>query len=87
LVPLFLCVGLGVGMSGLYLFRLSSRSPDVQWDRKGNPRPWDELDGKNYKVNIRMLILNIIYPISIFVRFFQFYTTRDNYDSKAPKLE
>ncbi len=33
-----------------YVFRLATRNPDVQWNRTANPRPWDEWDGKRYKV-------------------------------------
>jgi NADH dehydrogenase (ubiquinone) 1 alpha subcomplex subunit 4 len=36
-------------MSGLYLYRLAARSPDVSWNRRANPRPWEVYDSKNYK--------------------------------------
>nr|XP_038934164.1 NADH dehydrogenase [ubiquinone] 1 alpha subcomplex subunit 4-like 2 isoform X2 [Rattus norvegicus] len=37
----FIC--LGMGSAGLYLLRLALRSPDVCWDRKNNPEPWNRM--------------------------------------------
>ncbi|XP_041989159.1 cytochrome c oxidase subunit NDUFA4 [Aricia agestis] len=49
LIPLFVCVGLGCCASGFYLLRLATRSPDVSWNRKSNPEPWQEYRNKQYK--------------------------------------
>uniref|UniRef100_A0A8C7E869 Uncharacterized protein n=1 Tax=Nothoprocta perdicaria TaxID=30464 RepID=A0A8C7E869_NOTPE len=33
----------GLGSAVLYLLRLALYSPDVSWDRKNNPEPWNKL--------------------------------------------
>ncbi|KAM8794149.1 NADH dehydrogenase [ubiquinone] 1 alpha subcomplex subunit 4-like 2 [Eudromia elegans] len=43
LVPLVGLIGVGLGSAALYLLRLALRSPDVSWDRKNNPEPWNKL--------------------------------------------
>ncbi|XP_068936142.1 NADH dehydrogenase [ubiquinone] 1 alpha subcomplex subunit 4-like 2 isoform X1 [Petaurus breviceps papuanus] len=43
LIPLISFIGLGMGSAALYLLRLALRSPDVSWDRKNNPEPWNRL--------------------------------------------
>ncbi|AWP19392.1 NADH dehydrogenase 1 alpha [Scophthalmus maximus] len=43
LIPLFIFIGGGVVMSMSYLARLAIRNPDVCWDRKNNPEPWNKL--------------------------------------------
>ncbi|KAL4659247.1 NADH dehydrogenase-like [Arapaima gigas] len=43
LIPLFIFIGGGATMSALYLARLALRNPDVSWDRKNNPEPWNKL--------------------------------------------
>ncbi|KAF6720982.1 Cytochrome c oxidase subunit NDUFA4 [Oryzias melastigma] len=43
LIPLFFFIGGGAAMSMLYLARLGLRNPDVSWDRKNNPEPWNKL--------------------------------------------
>ncbi|KAJ8251230.1 hypothetical protein GJAV_G00218720 [Gymnothorax javanicus] len=43
LIPLFFFIGGGTAMSLLYLARLALRSPDVSWDRKNNPEPWNKM--------------------------------------------
>ncbi|XP_068194085.1 cytochrome c oxidase subunit NDUFA4L [Antennarius striatus] len=43
LIPLFVFIGGGTVMSMLYLARLGLRNPDVCWDRKNNPEPWNKL--------------------------------------------
>ncbi|XP_019949672.1 cytochrome c oxidase subunit NDUFA4L [Paralichthys olivaceus] len=48
LIPLFIFIGGGVSMSMMYLARLALRNPDVCWDRKNNPEPWNKL-GPNYQ--------------------------------------
>lgn len=37
-------------MSAGYTLRLATRSPDVTWNRRTNPEPWQEYETKNYKV-------------------------------------
>ncbi|XP_066474369.1 NADH dehydrogenase [ubiquinone] 1 alpha subcomplex subunit 4-like 2 [Tiliqua scincoides] len=43
LIPLIGFIGLGLGSAALYLLRLALYSPDVSWDRKNNPEPWNNL--------------------------------------------
>ncbi|XP_029364618.1 cytochrome c oxidase subunit NDUFA4L [Echeneis naucrates] len=43
LIPLFIFIGGGVTMSMMYLGRLALKNPDVCWDRKNNPEPWNKL--------------------------------------------
>ncbi|XP_032516146.1 cytochrome c oxidase subunit NDUFA4 [Danaus plexippus] len=49
LIPLYVCVGLGCAGSVFYLARLALRSPDVSWNKKTNPEPWQEYRNKQYK--------------------------------------
>ena len=39
-------------MTTLYTMRLALTSPDVTWDRKGNPEPWQKYAEKQYKVDL-----------------------------------
>lgn len=41
----------GALLAGGYIFRLATRSPDVTWNRKTNPEPWNEYTNKQYKVH------------------------------------
>ncbi|XP_037701145.1 NADH dehydrogenase [ubiquinone] 1 alpha subcomplex subunit 4-like 2 isoform X1 [Choloepus didactylus] len=51
LIPMIGFIGLGMGSAALYLLRLALRSPDVCWDRKNNPEPWNRLSPNDqYKV-------------------------------------
>uniref|UniRef100_A0A8D2J3U3 NDUFA4 mitochondrial complex associated like 2 n=1 Tax=Varanus komodoensis TaxID=61221 RepID=A0A8D2J3U3_VARKO len=43
LIPLIGFLGLGVGSAAFYLLRLAIYSPDVSWDKKNNPEPWNKL--------------------------------------------
>jgi len=43
LIPLFFCVGVGVVGASFYVTRLATRCPDVSWDKKKNPEPWQKL--------------------------------------------
>uniref|UniRef100_A0A8D0G7R2 Cytochrome c oxidase subunit NDUFA4 n=1 Tax=Sphenodon punctatus TaxID=8508 RepID=A0A8D0G7R2_SPHPU len=56
LVPLFLFCGGGGLAAGLYLMCLALFNPDVSWDRKNNPEPWNKLEPtdqyKFYSVNV-----------------------------------
>ncbi|XP_004676779.1 PREDICTED: cytochrome c oxidase subunit NDUFA4 [Condylura cristata] len=56
LIPLFVFIGAGGTGAGLYLLRLALFNPDVSWDRKNNPEPWNKLGPndqyKFYSVNV-----------------------------------
>ncbi|XP_041120943.1 cytochrome c oxidase subunit NDUFA4L [Polyodon spathula] len=56
LIPLFIFIGTGAAGAGLYLARLAMRNPDVSWDRKNNPEPWNKMNPtsqyKFYAVNM-----------------------------------
>ncbi|KTG39021.1 hypothetical protein cypCar_00019072 [Cyprinus carpio] len=56
LIPLFIFIGGGCTMSLTYLGRLALRNPDVCWDKKNNPEPWNKLGPndqyKFYAVNM-----------------------------------
>ncbi|XP_057673926.1 cytochrome c oxidase subunit NDUFA4L [Corythoichthys intestinalis] len=43
LIPLFFFIGGGTVMSLMYLGRLALKNPDVCWDRKNNPEPWNKM--------------------------------------------
>ncbi|XP_062540309.1 cytochrome c oxidase subunit NDUFA4 [Armigeres subalbatus] len=49
LIPLYVCVGLGAVAAVFYTARLALRSPEVTWNRKGNPEPWEEFRNKQHK--------------------------------------
>ncbi|CAH3930567.1 cytochrome c oxidase subunit NDUFA4 [Pieris rapae] len=49
LIPLFVCVGLGCGASVFYTLRLATRNPDVSWNKRTNPEPWEEYRNRQYK--------------------------------------
>ncbi|VVC91083.1 cytochrome c oxidase subunit NDUFA4 [Leptidea sinapis] len=49
LIPLFVCVGLGCGGALFYTARLAFRNPEVTWNRRTNPEPWEEYRTKQYK--------------------------------------
>ncbi|CAB3226808.1 unnamed protein product [Arctia plantaginis] len=49
LIPLYVCVGVGCAGAMFYLGRLATRNPDVTWNRKTNPEPWQEYKDKQYK--------------------------------------
>ncbi|KAG9333437.1 hypothetical protein AGOR_G00188480 [Albula goreensis] len=44
LIPLFFFIGGGATMSMMYLARLAFRNPEVCWDRKNNPEPWNKME-------------------------------------------
>ncbi|XP_010125787.1 PREDICTED: cytochrome c oxidase subunit NDUFA4-like [Chlamydotis macqueenii] len=56
LIPLFLIIGSGGVGAALYLMRLAVFNPDVCWDKKNNPEPWNKLSPsdqyKFYSVNV-----------------------------------
>jgi hypothetical protein len=43
-------VGLGCCGAVLYTLRLAVRSPEVSWNKKSNPEPWNEYTNKQHKV-------------------------------------
>ncbi|XP_004702744.1 cytochrome c oxidase subunit NDUFA4 [Echinops telfairi] len=47
LIPLFVFIGAGATGAGLYILRLALFNPDVSWDRKNNPEPWNKLGPKD----------------------------------------
>ncbi|XP_026330429.1 cytochrome c oxidase subunit NDUFA4 [Hyposmocoma kahamanoa] len=49
LIPLYVCTALGCGGALFYLTRLALRSPDVSWNKRTNPEPWQEYRAKQYK--------------------------------------
>uniref|UniRef100_A0A8B9S2Q9 NUA4L dehydrogenase n=1 Tax=Accipiter nisus TaxID=211598 RepID=A0A8B9S2Q9_9AVES len=52
LIPLIGFISVGLGSAVLYLLRLALYSPDVSWDRKNNPEPWNKLSPTDqYKVS------------------------------------
>ncbi|XP_051856566.1 NADH dehydrogenase [ubiquinone] 1 alpha subcomplex subunit 4-like 2 isoform X1 [Antechinus flavipes] len=65
LIPLISFIGLGMGSAALYLLRLALRSPDVSWDRKNNPEPWNRLSPNDqYKVTPPLPILLSALPLA-----------------------
>ncbi|TNN03874.1 hypothetical protein fugu_000903 [Takifugu bimaculatus] len=58
LIPLFIFIGGGATMSMLYLSRLALRNPDVSWDRKNNPEPWNKMEPtQQYKFTLRFRLV------------------------------
>uniref|UniRef100_A0A8C0R1P0 Cytochrome c oxidase subunit NDUFA4 n=1 Tax=Canis lupus dingo TaxID=286419 RepID=A0A8C0R1P0_CANLU len=43
LIPLFIFIGAGGTGAALYVLCLVLFNPDVSWDRKNNPEPWNKL--------------------------------------------
>ncbi|XP_051872647.1 cytochrome c oxidase subunit NDUFA4-like [Pristis pectinata] len=58
LIPLFSFILLGVSGAGLYMSRMAMFSPDVCWDRKNNPEPWNKL---GYNRQYKFLAVNTNY--------------------------
>lgn len=50
LIPLYICTAAGMFGALYYTIRLATRNPDVTWNRKTNPEPWQEYKDKQYKV-------------------------------------
>ncbi|MGH0140066.1 UNVERIFIED_CONTAM: hypothetical protein FKN15_070827 [Acipenser sinensis] len=56
LIPLFVFIGTGAVGACMYLARLALRNPDVSWDRKNNPEPWNKMNPTSqYKVWVGVL--------------------------------
>ncbi|XP_026474351.1 cytochrome c oxidase subunit NDUFA4-like [Ctenocephalides felis] len=49
LIPLYFFTGLGAFGAAFYVFRLATKNPDVTWNRKTNPEPWEAYRNKQYK--------------------------------------
>ncbi|XP_067686444.1 cytochrome c oxidase subunit NDUFA4-like [Haliotis asinina] len=49
LIPLFVATGVGAAAAFFYTMRLATRNPDVCWDRKNNPYPWQQYERRQYK--------------------------------------
>lgn len=47
-------------MTTLYTMRLALTNPDVTWDRKSNPEPWQKYAEKQYKV-----VLSLFYVLTL----------------------
>ncbi|GCB74259.1 cytochrome c oxidase subunit NDUFA4-like [Scyliorhinus torazame] len=43
LIPLFVIIGAGSIGATMYLLRLALCNPDVSWNRKNNPEPWNDI--------------------------------------------
>jgi|UniRef100_A0A8C0VZE9 NADH dehydrogenase (ubiquinone) 1 alpha subcomplex subunit 4 len=56
LIPLSVCTGAGGTGAALYVMCLTLLNPDVSWDRKNNPEPWNKVGSndqyKFYSVNV-----------------------------------
>lgn len=49
-LPVVGCIVLGVSMATAYTLRLAITSPDVTWNSRKKPQPWDDYEHKNYKL-------------------------------------
>ncbi|XP_037929515.1 cytochrome c oxidase subunit NDUFA4-like [Teleopsis dalmanni] len=49
LIPLYLCVTAGFGLAISYAVRVAIKNPDISWNRKDNPEPWQEYKNRQYK--------------------------------------
>ncbi|CAD0205223.1 unnamed protein product [Chrysodeixis includens] len=49
LIPLYVCVGTGCAGAVFYLGGLATRNPNVSWNKKSSPEPWEEYRVKQYK--------------------------------------
>ncbi|NXA57674.1 NDUA4 oxidase, partial [Nothocercus julius] len=55
LIPLFLIIGSGGVGAALYVMRLAMFNPEVCWDKKNNPEPWNKLaPNDQYKVKCKI---------------------------------
>uniref|UniRef100_A0A8D2ANR0 Cytochrome c oxidase subunit NDUFA4 n=1 Tax=Sciurus vulgaris TaxID=55149 RepID=A0A8D2ANR0_SCIVU len=56
LSPLFTFIRAGGSREARYVMRLALFNPDVSWDRKNDPEPWDKLGPNDqyefYSVNV-----------------------------------
>ncbi|XP_046982712.1 cytochrome c oxidase subunit NDUFA4 [Schistocerca americana] len=49
LIPLYICLGAGVAGAIFYTLRLATRNPEVTWNKRSNPEPWNDYSNKQYK--------------------------------------
>ncbi|RWS11930.1 cytochrome c oxidase subunit NDUFA4-like protein [Dinothrombium tinctorium] len=49
LLPVIGITALGGLFAGFYVMRLALRNPDVSWNKRSNPEPWQEYENKQYK--------------------------------------
>jgi len=49
IIPMYALMGAGALLAGGYVFRLATRSPDVSWNKRTNPEPWQAYENKQYK--------------------------------------
>lgn len=74
-------------MAGGIIWRLATQSPDVTWNRSGNPEPWEKYRNKQYKVgktntkkNMNQFIYGNVIDNCAFVTFsFQLYSPNIDY--------
>ncbi|KAM9090347.1 cytochrome c oxidase subunit NDUFA4-like [Megaptera novaeangliae] len=56
LIPIFIFTGVGGTGAAPYVLRLALFNPDVSWNRKNDPEPWNKLGPndqyKLYSVNV-----------------------------------
>lgn len=75
-----------MGMSVLYTLRIAVQSPDVSWNRKTNPEPWQHYSEKKYKVSHLLTFMSDFGWSSINFSLLQFmYPTAEFKPSQAPK--
>lgn len=73
-------------MAALYTLRLATQNPDVTWDRKNNPEPWQKYAEKQYKVNWTVFLVGFTHNFFFFFCV-QFYVPSGFKPSQAPKFE
>ncbi|XP_051161184.1 cytochrome c oxidase subunit NDUFA4-like [Leptopilina boulardi] len=50
LIPLYAVLLAGCATSVLYLARLGLKNPDVSWNLKSKPEPWNDYKDRRYKL-------------------------------------
>ncbi|XP_051161230.1 cytochrome c oxidase subunit NDUFA4-like [Leptopilina boulardi] len=49
LIPLYFCLGVGATAVVGYMTRCALKNPDVSWNLKTNPEPWQKYENKRYQ--------------------------------------
>lgn len=49
-LPVVGCMVLGVGLAVAYTLRLALFNPDVTWNSRKKPEPWQDYEHKEYKL-------------------------------------
>jgi len=49
IIPIYVLIGMGMGLAGFYTARLALKSPEVTWNRRTNPEPWNYYSDKQHK--------------------------------------